>query len=117
MEESFDVEKFVCFPETKLPATPSHKKGRKFVKPIDLEWIQTAANLPGKALHVALGIWYLAGLKKTNTIRLSSSVLKGFGASRQAGYRNLEALKDAGLISIERHQGRNPIVTIIEVGD
>jgi hypothetical protein len=38
--------------------------------------------LPGKSLHVGLALWYLVGLKKTNTVALepdSEVHVAGFG--------------------------------------
>ena len=44
-----------------------------FIKgPIPLAWMMAAATPPGKCLHVGLALWYLAGLKKTNTVALGA---------------------------------------------
>lgn len=97
------------------PATGGHKQA-KFIKgPIPLAWIEVAAKLPGKVLHVALAIRYLAGMNKLNPFRLSSSTLMVFGVSRQAAYRGLKALEMAGLITVERHPGKNPVITVKEL--
>lgn len=37
--------------------------GKTFLKgPIPLPWLQGAARLPGKALHVGVVLWFLSGL-------------------------------------------------------
>ncbi len=94
---------------------PRHKNGEKFLKgPIPLDWLNMAAKLPGKALHVAIAIWFLAGIKKMRTIALSGSVLNGMGVKRNAAYRALAELEGAGLISVIRYHGRLSEVTILE---
>jgi hypothetical protein len=100
-------------PKGKRP--PRHKHGEKFLKgPIPWEWLTKAAQLPGHGLHVAVGLWFLAGLNKKSTVMLTSKVLKELGVERRTGYRALEALERAGLVSVERHVGRSPRVTILD---
>ena len=95
---------------------PRHKRGEKFLKgPIPWAWLVRAAHQPGKALHVAIVLWFLVGVKKTRTVALSGSVLRGLGVDRHSGYRGLGALEQAGLVSAERHPGRNPVVTLLDV--
>ncbi len=95
---------------------PRHRPGEKFLKgPIPWNWLSSAAREPGKALHVAIVLWLLAGIKRTRTIALSGSVLRGLGVNRHSGYRGLGSLEAAGLVSVVRHPGRNPVVTIREV--
>ena len=85
-----------------------------FIKgPIPLGWITKAASVEGKTLHVAIALWFLAGLKRSRQVALSQSTLRLFGVSRQASYRALSRLESAGLVSVDRHPGRNPIVTIL----
>ena len=99
-----------------LPLKGKKYRSSLFLKgPISWKWLCTAASLPGKALHVAIGLKFLEGLKKSNTVPLSGKVLNDLGVNRRAKYRVLTALEDAGLIFVERHSGRNPVVTILEV--
>ena len=99
--------------EPKRP--PRHKAGEWFVKgPIPGEWIGRAATLPGKTLHVALALWYVAGLGKRRRVKLTGKVLERFGVGRDAGYGGLKRLEAAGLVEVERHSGRCPWVTICE---
>ena len=114
--------KILTLPKSKVRPTvgtklPRHKPGEKFLKgPIPWNWLAQAVSQPGKALHVAIALWFLAGVKRTRTVPLSGSVLDELGVSRYSGYRALTALEHAGLVRVERHRGRNPIVTILEVG-
>ena len=78
-------------------------------------WLSAAARLPGRALHVAVGIRLLVGMKKTNRIALSVSWLAELGLSRHAVFRGLKALEGRGLVSVDRHLGRKPMVTVIEL--
>jgi hypothetical protein len=90
------------------------RRGQKFLLgPIPWDWLAVAARLPGKALQVGLVIWHLAGLKKAMTIELSRVPLESLGVTRQAAYRGLKALENAGLIKTERRSGRKTQVTIL----
>jgi hypothetical protein len=80
--------------------------------PIPMSWLQAAAVLPGRALHVGLAIWHLVGLRSSETVLLSGFVLKGLHVDRYATRRALRSLEGAGLVSVERHRGRRPRVTV-----
>ena len=98
---------------TKLPR---HTPGQEFLRgPIPLAWLAQAAALRGKALAVALAIWFKAGATKCPTVRLGRALLVKVSVSRKAGYRGLAALESAGLVVVERHPGRCPVVTICDV--
>lgn len=91
-------------------ATPYFIKG-----PISLLWIQRAAAIPGKALHVALGLWFVRGLCCKPTFPFKQKVTTGLGVSRDATYDALTRMEAAGLIRVVRHRGRAPVVTILDV--
>jgi hypothetical protein len=106
----------------KLPAKrarlPRHHQGEEFMRgPIPLAWLCRACRLRGKALAVAMALWFKAGAQRnTPTVVLSGALLKRFGVtSRKAGYHGLAALERAGLVAVERHTGRCPVVTIQNV--
>lgn len=95
---------------------PRHRPGDKFLKgPIPMDWLMAAANLPGRALHVGISTWFLAGIKKSNRVILTRSLLESLGVSRHAAYRALAHLERAQLIQVNRGRGRNPAVTLLEV--
>jgi len=79
---------------------------------VDWEWLCAAAQLPGKALHVAIVIQFQTGLARSQTVTLSSQELSRFGVKRTTGYRALEELHLAGLVNVERGKGKLPRVTI-----
>ena len=98
-----------------LQRLPRPKAGERFLKgPIPLTWLSTAAKLPGKSLHVAIAIWLTASLAKSATASLSNLAALPFGLDRNAKYRALQWLEEAGLIEVERKPGRSPIVTVLE---
>jgi hypothetical protein len=94
---------------------PRPAPGEKFLKgPIPWSWLSKGASLKGQTLHVGLALWFLAGMKRSQSVALSNSVLQDLGVSRYSGYRALQVLEGAGLISVDRHTGRNPVVTILD---
>lgn len=94
-----------------VPATGVRPAG--FIKgPLPLDWMQRAARLPGKTLQVALALWYLAGLQKSLTVKLSSKPLDAMGVSRDAKYDALARLVAAGLVAVDQKPGQAPIVTL-----
>ena len=94
---------------------PRHRQGERFLKgPIPWIWLVRAANLPGRCLHVAMGLWTLAGIKKCRTIRLQRRVFEDLGVQRDARRRALNRLERARLISIARLPGRSLEVTLLE---
>lgn len=97
------------------------KKGQhdgRFIRaPLPYDWMTAAAQLSGKSLHAALAIRYLAGYVETKpvTVKLTHQILKDFGVSVKTSYEVLKRLEERGLITVERHVGRSPRVTITPV--
>jgi hypothetical protein len=92
---------------------PSRHKG-KFIPPIPFDWATAAGKLPGKASAVGQAIRFRAALRHQNTVKLTGAMTAAFGVSPTARLRALDALEKAGLIRIERHGRRSPVITIIE---
>jgi hypothetical protein len=74
-----------------------------------------AATLPGKALHVAVALWFEAGLERSAIVRLNLSRLHHFGVERSAASRALRMLTTRGLVTVRPRPSCAPIVTIKEV--
>lgn len=92
---------------------PRRRRSEWFLKgPIPGEWLGRAARLSGRALHVALAVWHQNALESRNVVKLTWGVLDRFGVTPDAGARGLAALERAGLVSVQRHRGRSPLVTI-----
>ena len=90
---------------------PNKKLG--YVKgPISLAWIQAAAQLPGKALHIAVACSYLSGLTRSKEVRLSNFVAKAFGVKKDAKLRGLNRLEERGLVQCIRRPGRSVVVRL-----
>ena len=106
--------KFAKFQHIPLKKQTQYRLKRFLKGPIPLEWLTTASRLHGKAINVSLALWYMKGLTKNDTVSLSGTVLKDFGVSRQAMYRGLKKLELVGLVSVSRHIGRCPKVTILK---
>ena len=91
------------------PASPRFIKG-----PLPLSWLRRAAALPGKALHIALGLLYMSGLCRSATVTFKRKTAAEFGVSPDATYDALTNLEAAGLVRVDRHRGRSPTVTILD---
>jgi DNA-binding MarR family transcriptional regulator len=85
--------------------------------PIPLEWACRAARLPGKAITVALLIWYRDGFSPGKALTLGTRLQKDFGLSRKAVYRAVAHLTDAGLIRVERPPGAKPRLRVVLPGE
>ena len=82
--------------------------------PIPLTWLETAARLPGQSLAVGVGLWHLAGLRRSQQhLSLSTERLKPFGVSKYAKDRALRHLIAANLVTVDRKKGRSPRVSLV----
>ena len=72
-----------------------YRRRTDFLKgPIPIEWLCRAARLPGKALAVALALWFQAGTRKRSTdLVIGKTLLERFGLSRRSRGRGLDELE------------------------
>jgi hypothetical protein len=113
---SLPVKKVQLALQSKQP--PRHKRGEKFLKgPIPMNWLYKAGQLSGKALQVALAIWFLAGMHNSREIKISGPAVANFGVNRHAYYRGLNMLEHADLVSVRRGSGRKALVTILDISE
>lgn len=124
MNTDFDMEKFrmgkdpfCSVPKTKRATsgnwTFKPAPGEHFLKgPIPRAWLKSAASLAGKALHVGIELWFYAGLKRSKVVALNQSRMIESGVSRDSARRGLRELEKARLVTVARHAGRKPVVTI-----
>jgi DNA-binding transcriptional ArsR family regulator len=82
--------------------------------PIPWRWWRAASQLPGKAPHVALACWLLAGWERSARFELNP-VWPELGLTQPSTYRGLESLAEAGLLEVARTRGRAPVLTILDV--
>ncbi len=102
----------------KAAAKPKvNKIAGEFLKgPIPLPWLTAVTRLSGKApLAVALAVWFEAGRRKSNEVKLTTAILRRFSVNRKAKYSALKSLEKAGLVRVRRELRRNPVVTILDV--
>lgn len=85
----------------------------RYVRTIPFAWLRRANRLPGSAAAVAASLWFLAGVKRSMTFRLTAEAVDLAGCGRKTLYRALASLERSGLISLLRRPGARPIVTII----
>lgn len=99
------------------PKSMPKKITGEFLKgPIPLPWLAAVTKLSGKApLAVALAVWFEAGRRKSNEVKLTSAILGRFSVNRKAKYSALKSLEKAGLVRVRREPRRNPVVTILDV--
>jgi len=118
--DTFDPKRLAIRSVTNIVASrraPRLARGQRFLKgPIPWAWLMRAAELPGRALHTAVALWFLSGVTRSETVKLSGRPLAELGVDRHAKYRALAALEGAGLVRVTRSPGRNPVVTLLPVG-
>lgn len=83
-------------------------------RPVRFDWVERAARLPGKSLHVALSILWTAAIHDAPVVGVSRSALARFAVSRDACYDALRHMEDAGLVRVRRLSGRRTVVTLLD---
>lgn len=91
----------------------SSVRGKFIAGPVDVVWLSQARKLGVTALWVGLGLWFLRGLKKSDSFLVSNLILQEWGVQSDAKSRALSKLAKAGLIAIERRGKRSPCVTLV----
>ena len=81
--------------------------------PIPLDWLGSAAALPGKTLHVGIALWWLHGMAKGKPFKLTQKALLTLNVERDAASAALVRLEQAGLIRVERKPGQRPAVSMV----
>jgi hypothetical protein len=99
------------------PRPQGSKLNQKYMATVPLRWLQIAACLPGRTLHVAIAIWHLHRLEKSPVVALTPAKLRRFGVHRNTAIASLERLESAGLVSVKRSTGRAPRVTVCQMTD
>jgi hypothetical protein len=88
-------------------------KGKFIAGPIDVAWLSQARKLGVTALWVGLSLWFLRGLKRSDSFVVSNLIMREWDVLPDAKNRALRKLEVAGLISIERREKSNPRVTLV----
>lgn len=87
------------------------RKGELFLRgPIPWAWLESAMALPGRALHVGIHVWLMAGITRSSMVSVNLSRMP---VDRSAASRGLAALEAVGLVNVRRRPGRKPVVTLL----
>jgi hypothetical protein len=78
-----------------------------------MAWLEIAAKLPGKSMHLAVVLLQLAAVEQRDRVILSNRACAKFGLDRNAKYRALLYLEGAGLVRVQRNLGRSPVVEVL----
>lgn len=115
--ENFRLDPSDHFDAGRRKKPPRHRPGQWFLKgPIPGEWLKRALCHPS-AIKAALVLWFLAGRDKSREVRPTHTEWWRFGVLPRTGSRGITALERAGLVRVDRHRGRCPIVTLLDVSE
>jgi hypothetical protein len=96
---------------SRSPRPTRRRQTRHFLKgPVPMGWLRRAHAAGGAALAVALEVRFWHGITGT-AATLTLSRMGGWGVSRAAARRGLQALVAAGLVTVSRKPGQASRVT------
>jgi hypothetical protein len=108
-------ETFDARPQRSPKGPPRHRQGESFLKgPVPWRWLTAAANLPGKALHVSLLLWKVAGCRRSRSVSFCLAHGAEVGVTRKAGRHALRRLEAAGLVRVTHSPGRALQVMLLD---
>jgi DNA-binding transcriptional ArsR family regulator len=87
--------------------------GKFIAGPVDVDWLSQARKLGVTALWVGLSLWFLRGLKRSDSFIVSNLMMQEWDVLPDAKRRALRTLEKAGLIAIELRGKRSPRVTLV----
>lgn len=91
-------------------------QGGRFVKgPIPLNWLQVASRCGRRGVELGLLLWYAAGWQRTNPVKLTKVIRMEFNIGDKTTKRILVQMQDEGIVDVEFHRGRSPLVTLRSV--
>jgi hypothetical protein len=86
----------------------------RFIKRIPLDLFRRASEKSKAAVVTLGGIHYIAGLAKSDTVRLAPSQMGAAGAVADVRKRGLRDLEEIGIIRFtDKGRGKAPTVTIV----
>jgi DNA-binding transcriptional ArsR family regulator len=118
---SWDPDNFRLGPVDQATKKAAIPKGRRLslasggfiAGPLDVTWLSQARKLGVTALWVGLGLWFLRGMRKSESFIVSNLTMREWGVLPDAKSRALRKLEGAGLIIVERRGKRSPHVTLM----
>lgn len=100
----------------KRQSLPRHKSREGFsLAAIPDTWLERLRPLSYATRWVGFALWSLGTKEKSRTVAPTGKTWHKFNISRDSAQRGMAALEQAGLITMEKHRGRCPVVTICEV--
>jgi hypothetical protein len=85
------------------------KRRRHFIR-VPMAWRERLDGATGHTILVALDLLYLSWKGKGAPVKLANGMLRIDGISRQSKWRALNALEQRGLVTVQRHHRRSPLV-------
>jgi DNA-binding transcriptional ArsR family regulator len=89
------------------------KPANRFIQRIPLRWLDAALDLSPPAVRAALACWYMDGCCKGGVFTLSRATCRLFHLNVWDKRRGLRQLLEAGLIRVERREGRANLITVV----
>ena len=119
MRQGKEVALFDLLPGRLIRAASQGGQGKQEMErflqgPVPMWWINRAAQLPGRALHVGVIVWHRAAMLRGSEVALSADVYQANGLSLSGAKRALDALEQAGLVRVTHHHGKAPRVTLVK---
>jgi hypothetical protein len=103
-------------PSRESTNTPASKILPYLRGPIPWYWLRRATELGESALATGLAVWHLRALNKKMTFEASLNKLRKWtGLSEKSTRNGLHRLESAGLLEVERPQGKNPSITLVDI--
>ena len=94
---------------------PRHQKGELFIRgPIPMKWVKAASTCGQRAEAVTILLWQTVGWQKKNPLRLTHRILQELNVHPKTAKRVLSRMADIGLVEVEFHRGRSPVVTLLD---
>jgi hypothetical protein len=81
-----------------------------------MTWVKEMLKLPASASQMSFVLWFLAGMRKTKTIKINLSRMNDFNISKVTAWRSIHYLEKANLISVDRKPGQKLTVTLLDLG-
>ena len=103
-----DLPRYIPRATPPLYASPS-------IRAVRLDWVECAAHLSGKCLHVAMALWWIASFHRKASVRLKAGTLERFNVTEDAYREALGRMEGAGLIRVDDEADARPRVTMLDV--
>jgi hypothetical protein len=94
------------------PAPSTRRQRQPFIR-LPWSWVARLTTAHGSTYRVAFHLLYQHWKTGGHPIRLANITLAKLGVSRRSKYRALRELEGLGLITVERHARKSPVITVI----